>query len=361
MGKSSGVVYTLQFLRLIAASMVVVGHSWHEAVDLGITTVSDLPRPDWFHFGGGVDIFFILSGFVMYLLGRNGFGMPGFSATFLKRRLQRIVPPYWFFTSLTLGAMLIFASRMNHTDIGSAHVVASYLFFPWPDAFGKLQPILGIGWTLNYEMFFYVIFSIALLAPRHIGIPVLVLTFMALTALGQFLDLPGPLKFWCDPIILEFLYGAALAHLYLKGVRWPNAVGAAVVLAGFMMLAYCHSNGWTSGPIRFLGAGLPSLVITAGFALCPEPKRSPLNNLLRFGGDASYVLYLSHIFTINVIGLFWHRLHLEGGGIFIALSFVASVVVAAILHRLIEQPAYDMIRGITPRFPFLRTAERGNS
>jgi len=361
MGKSSGVIYTLQFLRLIAASMVVIGHSWHEAVDLSIATISNLPRPEWFHFGGGVDIFFILSGFVMYLLGRNGFGVAGFSATFLKRRLQRIVPPYWFFTSLTLIAMLAFASRMNHTEIDAAHVVASYLFVPWPDAFDKLQPILGIGWTLNYEMFFYVTFSIALLAPRRIGMPALVVAFTGLAALGQLFDLPALLKFWCDPIILEFLYGAGLAHLYLKGVRWPNAVGAAVALAGFMVLAYCHSNGWTSGPTRFMGAGLPALVITAGFALCPEPKRSPLNNLFRFGGDASYVLYLSHVFTINVIGLLWQRLHVGGGLIFITLSFVASVVVAAILHRLIELPAYELIRGMRPRIPFLQSAERGSS
>jgi peptidoglycan/LPS O-acetylase OafA/YrhL len=176
----------------------------------------------WLSGAAGVDIFFVISGFVMALSSRSLAHKvsPGFE--FLKRRVERIFPLYWIFTTLKIAiAIAIPASMVN--GLGSTwHVIGSYLLIPSMGSSGTSFPILLVGWTLELEMMFYVVFAIALglrARPLLILIPVL-----GLTALLPFaVHLPAsPWEAYCNPIVVEFLFGIGLYEAYRRGVRLPH-------------------------------------------------------------------------------------------------------------------------------------------
>jgi len=138
-----------QILRFIAAAAVLTKHS----IVLFLPGSALLTIP-W---SGGVDLFFVISGFIMAWLTRDWFGRPGASGQFLLRRAIRIIPPYWFFTSLMVATLLIAPDAPRHTRFAIGPAIASYAFFPWPrPSDGGVWPLLAQGWTLNYEAFFYV-------------------------------------------------------------------------------------------------------------------------------------------------------------------------------------------------------------
>ena len=209
----------VQFLRFLAAVAVLVGH----AGDLFMPAAAHLRTIPW---SAGVDIFFVISGFVMTYLTQGQFGRPGAPRAFLIRRIIRIVPPYWLFTTLMVVAVLLFSDHIRNTELDGASVITSYLFVPWPRvADGQLNPLLSQGWTLNYEAFFYLAFAAALFFRR--GLVWLAGGFLLLAALHPLVPAHlFVLKFWTNPIILEFLGGAGLAVLFLRGLRL-SAVGLA--------------------------------------------------------------------------------------------------------------------------------------
>src|SRR5207237_5929129 len=100
---------------------------------------------------------------------------------FLGRRIARIVPIYWTVTTIYLAVALSAPSLLNSEFLGAGGVLASYLFIPVTRPDGLVQPLYGLGWTLNYEMFFYVLFSLAVAWPRRRAVPALML---ALAGLG---------------------------------------------------------------------------------------------------------------------------------------------------------------------------------
>src|SRR6185437_16127795 len=97
-------------------------------------------------------------------------GLPGSPRAFLVRRLIRVVPPYWLFTSAMLLATALFSTRIAHPALDGWHVLASYLFVPWKNPYGRFYPVLILGWTLNFEMFFYALFALGLHWPKRRGL-----------------------------------------------------------------------------------------------------------------------------------------------------------------------------------------------
>ena len=142
----------IQILRFFAAAAVLTGH----AGDLFIPGANQFRAIPW---SAGVDIFFVISGFVMTYLTQGQFGRAGASRTFLVRRIIRIAPPYWLFTMLMVATVLLFGEHVKNTTLDPAVAVTSFLFIPWPRADGQLNPLLSQGWTLNYQAFFYHAFA----------------------------------------------------------------------------------------------------------------------------------------------------------------------------------------------------------
>lgn len=332
----------LQTLRFVAAAAIVVRHIFMELDQHGIAfplrdALSAIP---W---GAGVDVFFVISGFVITF---GAFGKkPSADAAgdFLMRRLIRLWPTYALFTVLMLVAMVIIPDTLNHPTIDPAHTAASFAFIPWPEpGDGAFYPVLGQGWTLNYEMFFYACFAGTMLAPSRFRSAILWAGGVALIAAGLVWNLPQPLRFYADPIVVEFLFGVALAVLYRKWTfRSSWSIGVAFV--GFAAL-YLIAIQWPDLH-RAVKAGIPGALIVAGVVFSgPTVERyfgcAPLATL----GNASYALYLSHTFAVNLLLAIWLRLDLADPWIFIGIAFVSSVLASVIVYFLLEKPTLAFLK-----------------
>ncbi len=335
----SGYLPNLQALRFIAALMVLLGHLLHETRDGHLPSIQGLNDPLGIEFGSGVDIFFIISGFVMYYLSHEKFGRYGFSGEFIRRRLVRVVPLYWLFTSLMLLALWLFPAQVRHAEASPLSVLASYLFFPTQRSDGLVRPILGLGWTLDYEVFFYGCFAVALLYPKRAALTGLATLFLLLVALGTiFPGAPTAMAFWSRPVILEFLAGVVIAHVYLAGVRIGRTSQWALIVAGFLLL-------WALSPLddmdRLFWAGIPGCFVVCGVILGPVWRV----RMLELGGNSSYSLYLSHPFTLNALALTWARWNLPPSPeAYVAAGMVACVLMGYAIHRVIEVPSIEFVQ-----------------
>ena len=199
----------------------------------------------------------------------------------------------------------------------------------------EVVPILSQGWTLNYEAFFYLAFALALLHRR--GLAILVGGFILLAA-AHFI-IPEALVapyFWTDPIILEFVAGIGLARLWLSGLRLVMAARLALAAASILLFFGSGALGLDSFG-RLVANGIPATLLAAAMLLGDgDESPSPLRRVLVAGGDASYALYLSHTFTINLV-----TLAIAGsirGGPTMAMAVVAAIAVSLLVYRLVECP-----------------------
>ncbi|MBE7244022.1 MAG: acyltransferase [Actinomycetospora chiangmaiensis] len=355
----------VQILRAVAALMVVWHHGRHEAGLLAARGAGPGFAPEtllpWW---AGVDLFFVISGFVIVHASRSLAGAPGGRRRFLAHRIARVVPLYWL-TSLAYLALALAAPGLLG-EAGAlardpAFVAASFLFWPMARPDGSVQPLYGLGWTLNAEMFFYALFALGLGFGLRGAVAWLGVVLLALAATGTLLPLPLPLAFWADPVVLEFLLGAGLGLARTSGLRAPG--GMRLALAGLGLLGFLFAGRLLAGAeevpglARPLLAGLPALALvaaaaigpergTAGVAPLPNPLPWPLRALSRLG-DASYALYLVHPFALRAgreallrLGLA-PRLPLWGS--LLAMTLLA-VVAAILVHRLVERPLTRTLR-----------------
>ncbi|WP_299288189.1 acyltransferase [uncultured Tateyamaria sp.] len=324
----------LQVLRAFAALMVLIGHVMAEAEHY-----FGLPLPgDAVPWTRGVDIFFVISGFVITLSAGRLMGQPG---TFLWRRLVRVVPLYFLFTTLMVAVLIVLPGGAKDTSLDPAQILSSYSFIPYERSDGRIAPVLSLGWTLNYEIFFYALAALCLSLPR----PFLALTALmcSITTLGAFIPwTSAPLVFWSDPIILEFLMGIGLARLWQRGWQWPHWGGAVTLMAiGAGLLIALDPT-----PLpRFIAAGVPAaLIVASGTLLCPQ-RHLPG----QIWGDASYALYLSHRFALRAATLLLLPLlpaSLFGAAIYVISVCALALAVGLLTHVWIERP---MMRTLTPR------------
>ena len=332
MGKISIVkrdrVGNIQLLRALAAGAILMSH----AADVLLPKSDAWRAVPW---SAGVDLFFIISGFVMMLLSEGRFGRAAEASHFIVRRVIRIVPSYWFFTLLMVALLIVFPSAVRNTALNAPVAITSLLFIPWPRADGLLRPLLSQGWTLNYEAFFYFAFALALLSRR--GALLLAIAFITLVAAGPLFPAPWfAAAFYSDPIIVEFVAGMGLAQLYIRGVRvrWP-------AMALLVAMAMITAAGFVVRPEvpRVIAFGMPAFLLAVAAMLRPEARTK--SRVRRFGealGDASYVLYLSHPFVVNGM-----KLLMGSGPEVLILSLGASLGFAILFHRWIERPVTDWL------------------
>ena len=343
-----GTVGAIQGLRFLASAMVLIGHLNHEAVQRAAEFAAFQPfEPVWW--AGGVDIFFVISGFIMYFIAADQFGKPGAASSFMRKRLMRLVPPYWLFTSLALLAMAVVPSQMAVNRAPLANVIGSYLFVPTGNAAGQMFPVLILGWTLNFEMLFYGIFAAGLLLPKRYGLVLIAFILLALSLAGfaNAAQGAGPLGFWCNPIVLEFLFGIGIAMLRRTGLRLDMGAAGLVIGLGLGSLVAMHGLGVTGAfwAWRFVWAGLPAAILVGGAALMPPlANPGPLMRFIVLGGDASFALYLSHPFVLSLLAMVVARTGGMAPQIYVATGFVCCLGAAIVLHIFGERPLHDHLR-----------------
>jgi len=326
----------------VAALLVLVHHAGYDADTIaGRIGLQPLNLDRVFDWAFGIHLFFVVSGCIMVRT-TSGFGSARGAMAFMVRRIVRVVPLYWLMTSLLLAGALLVPGLLNRPIGGPGFVFASYLFFPVMGTGGEWHPILGQGWTLDYEMFFYVLFATAMLLPRRSGLAALAGALVTLVLLGGVLH-PSftPLAVWTDGLLLEFLFGIAIGLAQDAGMR-PAGWGAALALVAgglaTVMLGPLFSVG--DGLAPWIRGGLPASIMVGACVLGPPWRRRPLALALAAVGDASYSLYLSHPFVVRILRDVW--LGSVPGSVplsaYVVLASLGAVLAALLLYRCVERP-----------------------
>lgn len=340
----------IQALRFVAALLVVVTHSTLYTSErlndsLGI----------WYRGAVGVDIFFVISGFVMVISTGSLIGRRDGWKFFGMRRLVRIVPMYWIATTVKLATMLILPAAVLHAQLEPAKVAASYLFLPTRNVDGDVHPLLGVGWTLTFEMAFYAIFTIALLVRTN---PMWFCgAVLGVLALGNMVRPTGddwwPGFVYLDPIILYFVVGMVIARWAKDRKSLPLAAWLGGVFALWAVIELFGPNGGGLGQfIQRLVVALGVLAVVAAEPLLTGRIPRPV----LYMGDASYSLYLFHPLVAPMVPLALGVVGVTNPVVSVALSVIAAVVVSAGIYRWVEKP---LTRTLQKRLPYLRPHKTG--
>ena len=353
----------IQALRFVAAMLVVLAHS--------TAMVNERMHLDMFKWRAGwsgVDIFFVISGFVMAISSGGLMQRVNGWKIFITRRLIRIVPLYWVATTIKLVAILVLPSLALDSPLELWNTIASYLFIPTFDDKSLLAaPLLKVGWTLNYEMLFYAIFTMALLLGKS-PLKFTATIFALAVAINIFSTPSVPFLYgFLEPILMEFVMGMLVAKLCMR-VNTINAVlnidlkiearhgaknfidkfiqyisttkvgaitGAVAVLASFTIMFNCAEQPmWW----RWAYWGLPSMVIVTVVALSEPALRKVIPKLLATLGDSSYSLYLFHTFTVPLLGTLMIKLKLVQPTLALTACIVISPIVCLAIYAWFELP-----------------------
>lgn len=291
----------------------------------------------------GVDIFFVISGFI---ISKVGTGQS--ASTFLAHRVIRIVPLYWTVTLLMCAVSLI-PGAFHQFTFSLTSLLKSLFFIPYSDQSGNIWPLVVPGWTMNYEMFFYVVFAACLAAGR----PGLVLPLLLIfVGLGTAFSPADPvLQTYTNPILLEFAAGVALARIS-DGLR-SYSLGMALLGAGVVGMALAAFVGVDQDPSRWtriLCLGLPAIALVAGALSIEQSGKWTDLASLRSLGDASYSLYLLHGFVIAFTYKFLRIPFLES-----SLAIGLSILVSLLSYRYFER---NVTKWLKERLMVTRAVER---
>jgi exopolysaccharide production protein ExoZ len=342
----SSSLVSIQALRAIAALLVFWGHA--------INAVTSQVAADFPHLYGpfGVDLFFVISGFVMVYSSEGLFGQSGAPIKFFARRFARIVPLYWAATAILVWFVVPYASTKA--------VLGSLFFAPH---IPSEAPLLFVGWTLIFEMFFYTVFAIALLAKRRFavvaGATVFLISFSAV--LGP---APSAANLWsppaassiaylADPVIIEFVFGMVIALIYRAGGRLSMLGTISLIIAAFIWFA-----ATVPSVPRPYSAGITAALIVAGMSLSSmsSPKGSPFIRGVVFLGDISYALYCTHLLSFSFVAWIVTKLAINPVGhawTYFGVMLATGLVIAAATYLMFEKPPTIFLKRLIerPRLP----------
>ena len=354
-------------LRAFAALFVVVTHALHEVREM--LEARGMHFDDKIYPGDfGVDIFFIISGFIMVFVSRDAFGSAGASLSFVVRRVARVAPLYWIMTLVVVAIVMVAPQLMDNGTKDPVHWLGSFLFIPVErPTDGLVRPLLGIGWTLQYEMSFYFLFAIALVWPIKQAVPGILAAIVLIVLAGLILQpANAQLKFWSDPIMLEFAAGVALGWVYLKGYRLDHQRFWGLMYWGLLILAFAPAFTQELEIWRVVYYGIPAFVIMVACTLTRDLDRRPIPSALISLGASSYALYLTHPFVLGGLKVVWVKLGMLElvnpmlmPWVFVAGSLVICAFVGHGVHRLVEFPITRILMSLISRKP--RVADNGST
>ena len=342
-------IASLQILRFVAALAVVIMHVGHL---IRVTVWGDTRFPYLATDIGaaGVDVFFVLSGFVIAFTGPLADPKPT-AKGFLWRRFSRVSPPFYLFSI----AFLVQAA--SEGALNWPQTIATFAFWPaaGPHA---VQPYLTAGWTLGFEMLFYSAASFWLIGGRTRRNLAAIGAAMAALCAWRFVSPSVAIRVLANPIFLEFAFGVALASAARWLQRADLKLGVAAIATGVGAFLYHATVGFgdaaewqevLSGDAlhRVFVFGFPAAALVGGAIICDRAVSGPLARLLSRLGDASYSLYLTQAFMVAFLVDAW-ALTL-GRRWPIAMAFVAiagCVAFGSWAHTWIEQPLLRAVRSL---------------
>lgn len=279
-------LHSIQMLRGLAAITVMIYHIRASEAQLIGPGTTQGPLVGGLFTNGflGVDLFFVISGFIMVFVAAASPASPRAAAEFLFARVARVYPVWWVFAGLMTVYMLLTYGFHGLGETGTPaigrgippveYLVKSFLLVPQPD-----HPILGVGWTLVHEVHFYMVFALILLAPARIR-PWLVAVWGILVLAGALMGLSSPvagtlLQLATYPMTLEFILGAGAGWLVTSGRRWRPALVSSIAIFWLVFAACAHTEitEWTLMMGRVLWFGLPCVLLVYGFASLDVDER----------------------------------------------------------------------------------------
>jgi len=320
---------SIQYLRGLAATGVVVFHACQRAgLDFGVGAA-------------GVDLFFVISGFIMWVVSD---ARPLTPMGFVARRIERIVPLYWVVT-LATAALAIFVPRaFPNMQASLGHVLGSLFFVPHRDATGQIYPLIVPGWSLNYEMFFYAIFALALAMASRVRLVFMAAVMLGLVAAGRLHASSSPAwQTYTDPMLLEFLAGVVLGFAYTRRASLPAPLCLLLIAAGVAGYAATPLMSLHIADWRILQWGLPALAIVTGAVLFERAGKVPYLRLPHFVGDASYSIYLAHGFAVSAVFRVLGQGRLPAAAE-VAAATLCGLIAGAAVYLLVERPLLKLVK-----------------
>jgi exopolysaccharide production protein ExoZ len=331
-------IKSIQLLRTVAALGVVFKHYNFYGLDTG---------------GFGVDIFFIISGFIIaYMVNKN-------TNNFMWKRIIRLSPLYYLATFLTLSLALIKPLWFKHVVVNGEAIFKSVLYIPY--RIDHSGPILSLGWTLNNEMFFYLVMFLCILFIENKKYLVLACgTFLTvfLVVLNCISADYYIFNFYKNGLLPEFILGLGLYYfwdLYRSEMKKSFFLNLIIVLVGLGALLFMIYNDLTQ-EFSYLGRnftrGIPSLLFVYAF-LFFENKINGNNLFVKWGlklGDASYAMYLFHPFIVFFILRIIFPMTIGTSSSFLielAKLLVTLIVVcigSILIYEMIDKPLMEKIR-----------------
>jgi exopolysaccharide production protein ExoZ len=331
-------IVNIQALRAIAALLVMCVHMATFGALLGW-------QPRATAFGNcGVDLFFVISGFIMM---HTVTYCPTTARAFLRNRIVRVVPLYWL-TTLALFALAMTApALLGDTRADWRALLLSLAFIPFDRGGGVVEPLFFLGWTLNYEMFFYACFALALWVAR--GRPMMTQlgcagAIAACVCIGWLLAPTGFLsRFYTNDIMLEFVFGMAAARIAFRCSVASRLVAVAMVLGGLLFMLWIAP----SLPVpRWTTSGVAATVLLLGAVWGERGGLGASARVVQAVGAASYALYLTHPFVLQAFGKLAERSG-RGHVAVVALAItgsIAAIVAALLVHKTVELPITHALR-----------------
>jgi peptidoglycan/LPS O-acetylase OafA/YrhL len=332
---------TLQYFRGLAALFVLLHH----------ITGSTYAQYDyqylkgWFDPGwSGVDFFFVLSGFIIFYIHQEDIGDKQKLKPFVYKRITRIYPVYWI-------ATLLFLPLFIRSGNSETSVIKSLILFPQ-----KSHPILEVGWTLGYEMLFYVLFTIAILLKPRISLWIfsfwLIGIFINLGNIADASSQTGNLyvNYIFSHYNIEFILGCVSAYIVKNyDLKYKKTI-LIVGIIGFLGAWICIQVGlFTKFSIpRIFTFGISAALIIIGSALLDlKAKSQSVFKSLLYLGDASYSIYLTHLPIYFYVNIAFRATNMYNTlGYFLATTSIVLIVLflGCLFHSFIEKPILSLIR-----------------
>ena len=332
----SNQINSIQYLRGLAAIVVVFRHlsDRTDKYNIIVPGFNGIEMGLW-----GVDLFFVISGFVMVYITNTGETSFKFILNFWIRRFLRISPLYYIMSIV----MLFVAFYMpNSTELKPTfdHTIASFLYIPTSSIF----PLLAVGWTLNYEMYFYLIFGLVLFLQGNYQTLVLATWLSGSVVLGFFYHGDNALiNQITNPLLIEFLLGVIVGRFFLAEKIWSVTQALIIFFVSCFIIIFVEIID-VGHDFRSLIYGIPCAGLMSALIALEARKVFNFNNkFLLLAGDISYSLYLVHLIVIAAYGKFIMKFSLFdsiNGSILLFGDFIVCFLTAILIYKLIEQPLH---------------------
>lgn len=339
----------VQVLRGVASLLVVLLHTTINSKDILNKDFCD----NFFFFGGsGVDIFFVLSGFIITYSCGKGLTQPGKLLPFIRRRAVRIFPTYWIIITLFILIQLVLpAFYRTHYPLSFSNICSTLFLLP-----GHTM-VNGVSWTLSYELFFYLLFSLAFLLPnKKLAFALSMLYALIIITIPLLGHDPENGNSWIKlltyPMNVEFFMGVLAAVLI---PRIPAGLCLPLILTGsllFLTEGILADHNYQLLPNAFnrvVVFGIPSFLMIVGLVKFELTKNVTIHNILLSLGEASYSLYLLHLPVIvacmKIIGRFNIQNDLILHGLLL-LMIIGICYVSILFFKWIERPIISKLNAL---------------